>query len=91
MAMKRPGPPHHAPKDPEKMITFVINVTVHEAGHGTQALHKYAFDMARGSTAESGSAMETNLTVDALAECLRDFSEEDAALLRAALNPPIKK
>ena len=85
-----------APTSETEALTFVVNVAAHEIGHGSQALPKYKYDAARlGSIlnprgAESGTVMEQGVPAEVLGRELREFSEEDAAALRALLNSPAK-
>ncbi|MCP4603649.1 MAG: hypothetical protein GY847_24555 [Proteobacteria bacterium] len=87
---------HLAPPG-EEGHALLVNVTTHEIGHGTLALPDYANDcFAVGSplypeNAESGTIMEQGVPIPILSEEIREFSEEDAGNLRAALNEPLKK
>jgi len=67
------------------MITFLINVTAHEVGHGSHALPPYdQDDRAPGSIlhpdpADAGTTMEQGVPAETLGEEVRSFSGEDVA------------
>jgi hypothetical protein len=80
------------PEGEAAKMNFLINVTAHEVGHGTGALPKYANDQFPLGTpinpvgAQPGTVMEQGVPADDLGSEIRYFSEEDAEMLRKALN-----
>ena len=81
-----------APSGTEATLSFIVNVTAHEVGHGSKALPLYAQDnRPPGSTLHSFSAkeettMEQGASSENLGKTTRSFSEKDAAQLSGELN-----
>ena len=81
-----------APSGTDAMMNFLINVTAHEVGHGSQALPMYSGDGFPPNTpmnsvlAESGTTMEQGASRDDLGREVRSFSDKDEERLRQKLN-----
>ena len=75
-------------------MTFLVNVTAHEVGHGSKALTAYDADRADPGSflhprpAQPGTLMQTRVPASELSGGLREFSVEDAAALQDRLNEP---
>jgi hypothetical protein len=85
-----------APQGSNSIVTYATNVGTHEAGHSSRALPQYdgdAFELGSAINpvgAESGTVMEQGAFASELALEIREFSEDDAADLREALNSGVE-